>query len=47
MTRASTHGMMRRRGEDQLDDREQARLTHKLELGQTPPVIKEGANDRD
>ncbi|WP_247459170.1 MULTISPECIES: hypothetical protein [unclassified Bradyrhizobium] len=47
MTRASDHGIMRTRGEDQPVDGERAQLTQKLELGHTPPVIKEEANDRD
>jgi len=47
MTRASNHGIMRTRRKDQPVDREQAQLAQKIELGHTPPVIKEEANDRD
>lgn len=47
MTKTSDHGIMRVRGEDQPADKERAQLAQKIELGHTPPVIKEEANDRD
>jgi len=47
MTKKSDHGIMRVRGEDQPADKERAQLAQKIELGHTPPVIKEEANDRD
>ena len=47
MTKTSDHGIMRVRGEDQPADKERAQLAQKIELGHTPPEIKEEANDRD
>ncbi|RXT49178.1 hypothetical protein B5V03_15120 [Bradyrhizobium betae] len=47
MTKTSDHGIMRVRGEDQPADKERAQLAEKIELGHTPPVTKEEANDRD
>lgn len=47
MTKTSDHGITRVRGEDQPADKERAQQAQKIELGHTPPVVREEANDRD